>query len=498
MIWDQWLPALVVASSLLPGIAIFFLPEDRRGWRTILNLAGAGLKLVFVVLMLWGVSKGHTYETRYALMPSIDFKLHADSLSLLFVTLSAVLWLLTTVYAIGYLEGSPNRSRFFGFFSLCVSATTGVALAGNLFTFLIFYEMLTLSTYPLVVHRGTEQALRAGHIYLKYTLCGSAVLLLGIVWLSSIVSSLEFTDGGFLGDVDPAHHQSLVMIFALMIVGVGVKAAVVPLHGWLPAAMVAPAPVSALLHAVAVVKAGAFGVVRIVYDVFGVEFCSTLGVTGPLAIAASITIIYGSIRAAYQDDLKRLLAFSTVSQVSYIVLGTAILGPIATTGGIVHLVHQGLMKITLFFCAGNLAETLEIHRVSQMNGVGRRMPWTMAAFTIGAFGMIGVPPTAGFISKWYLATGAAAAEQPWFIVVLIISSLLNAGYFLPIIYAVWFKEPAGPWPADYRFGQLETRATLLGPTLVTAFLVVAVGLLANVPFSPLDWAKMIVAREYGP
>ena len=319
-----------------------------------------------------------------------------------------------------------------------------------------------------------------------------------MVWLWSSVGSLEFTQGGFLGSIDPRQHRSLVAIFTLMIVGVGVKAAVVPLHGWLPTAMVAPAPVSALLHAVAVVKAGAFGVVRIVYDVFGVEFCSTLGVTGPLAVAAAITILYGSIRAAYQDDLKRRLAFSTVSQVSYIVLGTAMLGPIATTGGIVHLVHQGLMKITLFFCAGNLAETLEIHRVSEMNGVGRRMPWTMAAFTVGAFGMIGVPPTAGFISKWYLATGAAAADQPWFIVVLVGSSFLNAFYFLPIVYAAWFQPPTGRPPAVRRFGRLETRLTLLGPPLVTAFLIVATGLLADAPFSPLDWAKLIVAREYRP
>ncbi len=499
MIWDQWLPALVVASSLLPGIVIFFLPEDRGGWRTFLNLAGAVLKLVFVAIMLWGVSREHTFETSYVLLPGLEFKLHADALSLLFVTLSAVLWLLTTVYAIGYLEGSPNRSRFFGFFSLCVCATTGVALAGNLFTFLIFYEMLTLATYPLVVHRGTEQSIRAGRIYLVYTLLGSAALLLGVVWLSSIVGSLDFTEGGFLGGVDPAHHTSLVVIFALMIVGVGVKAALVPMHGWLPAAMVAPAPVSALLHAVAVVKAGAFGVVRIVYGVFGVGFCSTLGVTGPLAVLAAVTIIYGSIRAAYQDDLKRRLAFSTISQVSYIVLGVAILGPLATTGGIVHLVHQGLMKITLFFCAGNLAETLGIHRVSEMNGVGRRMPWTMVAFTVGALGMIGVPPTAGFISKWYLATGAAEAEQPWFILVLVISSLLNAVYFLPIVYAAWFKQPAGPWPADRRFGgRFETRITLLVPPLLTAFLIVAAGLLANAPFSPLAWVKLIVAREYGP
>jgi len=349
----------------------------------------------------------------------------------------------------------------------------------------------------LVVHRGTEESIRAGCMYLGYTLCGSAALLLGVVWLSSVVGSLGFTEGGLLGRADPADHAALVTIFTLMIVGVGVKAAIVPLHGWLPAAMVAPAPVSALLHAVAVVKAGAFGIVRIVYDVFGVEFCATLGVTGPLAIAAAVTIIYGSIRAAYQDDLKRLLAFSTVSQISYIVLGTAILGPLAATGGIVHLVHQGVMKITLFFCAGNLAETLGIRRVTEMNGVGRRMPWTMAAFTVGALGMIGVPPTAGFISKWYLAIGAAAADQPWFILVLVISSLLNAAYFLPIVYAVWFKQPAGPWSAARRCGRLETRPTLLAPPLLTAFLIVAIGLLANVPFSPLDWAKLIVAQEYG-
>ena len=498
MMWDQWLPALVVATSLIPGIAIFFLPEERHGWRTFLNLGGAGLKCALVALMLWGVSQERVYEARYTLLPGVDFKLYADSLSLLFVTLSAILWLLTTVYAIGYLEGSPNRSRFFGFFSLCVSATMGVALAGNLFTFLIFYEMLTLATYPLVVHRGTQQALRAGCVYLMYTLCGSAVLLLGVIWLSSIADSLEFAKGGFLGGASPTQHKALAAIFALMIVGVGVKAAIAPLHGWLPIAMVAPAPVSALLHAVAVVKAGAFGVLRIVYHVFGVELCSTLGVTGPLAVAAAVTIIYGSIRAVFQDDLKRRLAFSTISQVSYIMLGAAILGPLATTGGIVHLVHQGLMKITLFFCAGNLAETLEIHYVSQMNGVGRRMPWTMAAFTVGAFGMIGAPPTAGFMSKWYLASGAAAAEQPGFIVVLAISSLLNAAYFLPIVYVAWFKQPAGPWPADYHLGRFETRATLLGPPLVTAFLILAVGLLANMPFSPLDWAKMIVAREYGP
>jgi len=269
------------------------------------------------------------------------------------------------------------------------------------------------------------------------------------------------------------------------------------LHGWLPKAMVAPAPVSALLHAVAVVKAGAFGIIRVVYDVFGIEYSAQLGLTLPLAIVAAMTIIYGSARALYQDDLKRRLAYSTVSQVSYIALGVATVGPIATIGGVVHLVHQGLMKITLFFCAGNLAETLGIHQISEIDGVARRMPWTMAAFTMGALGMIGVPPLAGFVTKWHLGTGALAAGQEWVVLVLVASSLLNAAYFLPILYAAWFKEPNGAWPDERPGGRLETHWMLLLPPLVTAFLVLGVGLLANAPFSPLEWTRLIAEREYG-
>jgi len=324
------------------------------------------------------------------------------------------------------------------------------------------------------------------------------LLLIGTIWLYTLSGTLEFTARGFLSNLDSSHHSALVVIFGLLIAGLGVKAALVPLHGWLPQAMVAPAPVSALLHAVAVVKAGAFGIVRVVYDVYGIEFSAGLGVTLPLAIVAAVTIIYGSMRALFQDDLKRRLAFSTVSQVSYIALGIAVVGPVATIGGLVHLVHQGVMKITLFFCAGNLAETLGIHKVSEMNGVGRRMPWTMAAFTVGAFGMIGVPPLAGFISKWYLGLGALEAGQSWVIFILAGSSLLNAGYFLPILYAAWFQAPSAPWPAERSFGRRETAWTLLAPPLVTALLTLAVGLLASVPFSPLRWARFITTLEYAP
>ena len=498
MNWDAMLPLLILASSLVPGLIIFFLPEDAVRTRIGLNMGGALIKVLLVGFVLWGVFNGHHYETRLPFLPGLDLVLRADSLSILFITLSTVLWLVTTVYAIGYLENSPHRSRFFGFFSLCVTATVGVALAGNMLTFILFYELLTLATYPLIVHRGTEEAHRAGRTYLIYTIMGGALLLVGTVWLYGLAGSLEFTHRGFVSALVDTHRSSLIIIFVLLISGLGVKAALVPFHGWLPQAMVAPAPVSALLHAVAVVKAGAFGIVRVVYDVYGIEFAAGLGVTLPLAILAAITIIYGSVRALMQDDLKRLLAFSTVSQISYIILGIAVVGPIATIGGLVHLVHQGVMKITLFFCAGNLAETLGIHKISEMNGVGRRMPWTMAAFTVAAFGMIGAPPLTGFVSKWYLGLGALEAGQEWVIFVLVGSSLLNAAYFLPILHSAWFKKPVGNWPAERSFGRMETALTLLIPTVTTACLVVMLGLLASAPFSPLQWARFITTQEYAP
>lgn len=495
---DAWLPLGVVLSSFLPGLVIFFLAESRIRLRTALNLAGALVKIAFIGVMLWGVVNAHQYVFSHTVLPGIELVLRADALALLFVTLSAVLWLFTTVYAIGYLEGSPHRSRFFGFFSLCVTATVGVAMAGNLFTFLLFYELLTLSTYPLVVHRGSAQALRAGHVYLCYTLGGGALLLVGTVWLYELAGQVDFVHGGSLAALPPETAGQLQIVFLLLIAGVGVKAALVPLHGWLPQAMVAPAPVSALLHAVAVVKAGAFGIVRVVYEVYGVEFAQSLGLLLPLALAASVTIVWGSVRALHQDDLKKRLAYSTVSQVAYIALGVALFGPVGTIGGVVHLVHQGIMKITLFFCAGNYAETLGIHKVSEMDGVGRRMPWTTLAFSVGAFGMIGVPPLAGFVSKWYLGLGALEAGMPWVLAVLAASSLLNAAYFLPILHRALFRPVPHAWPAEHipqRRGW-ETAPLLLLPPLATAAATLLAGLFAATALSPLDWATLIADREY--
>ncbi|MGE4294639.1 MAG: complex I subunit 5 family protein [Campylobacterales bacterium] len=489
------LPLWILLTSLAAGIVIFFLPEDKSRARTFLNLFAAGVKLVFVGLLIAQVAQGIGHETRFELLPGIDLLLRADAFSVLFVTLSAALWLATTVYAVGYLEHSPDRSRFFGFFSLCVTATMGIALSGNLLSFLFFYELLTLATYPLIVHRETPGSLAAGRVYLLYTLGGGALALLGTAWLYALAGNVEFAAGGALApSLIQEHGASLWAIFLLLFFGFGVKAALFPLHGWLPKAMIAPAPVSALLHAVAVVKAGAFGIVRLIYDIFGVTQAQAMGLLSLVAVLASITILYASFRALFQDELKKRLAYSTISQVSYIVLGTALFGPAGTVGGIVHLVHQGLLKITLFFCAGNLAETLGIHRVSQMQGVARRMPLTMAAFAFAAAGMIGLPLTAGFVTKWYLGLGAIESGAWWALFVLGISTLLNAAYFLPILFTAWFKKPPHPHGAIGAFK--ESSGWLLWPTLATALLALLSGLFAGADYGTLYWASVLTDLEY--
>jgi multicomponent Na+:H+ antiporter subunit D len=501
MNWKVMIPILLPLSSFIPAVLILMIREEQKALRTTVNLLGAIIKLFLVGVIAFGVYSGFVFEARFPLVGDLDFILRVDGLSLLFVALSAVLWLLTTIYAIGYLEGSPYRKRFFCFFSLCVTATMGISLAGNLITLLIFYEMLTLVTYPLVVHRGTEKALRAGRVYLVYTLTGGTLFLMGTAWIHVLAGPVEFVPGGSLGPYITDHARQLTAIFIVMMIGFGVKCALVPLHGWLPKAMVAPAPVSALLHAVAVVKAGAFGIVRLIYNVFGTDTAENLGLLEPLSYLAAFTILYGSVRALFQVDIKRRLAYSTISQLSYIVLGLCLWGPIGTIGALVHLVHQGMMKITLFFCAGNLAEELGIHRVDQLNGVGRRMPWTMIAFSVAALGMIGIPPGAGFISKWYLGSGAASAHEYGFIAVLCASSILNAAYFLPMIQAAWFRQPSEHMQEELQKrkpGHPEISPLLLWPTVVTAIMSLSAGVFAASPISPLGAARMIVERVYFP
>ncbi|NLS10819.1 monovalent cation/H+ antiporter subunit D family protein [Nesterenkonia sp. MY13] len=498
---NDLLPLILVLLSVSVAVVIFPLPEQAARLRSTVNIAGAVTKVVLVMLLVpVVVAEGARPEFSIPFLPTgdgeaIPLVLRVDPLALFFAGLSALLWLLTTIYAIGYLKGKPNRSRFFGFFSLCVAATVGLSFSGNLITFLVFYELLTLVTYPLVAHWGDEKSLQAAKLYMRYALGGGVAVLIGVVWLTMEAGPVDFAEGGAadVAELAATSPGLAALIFVLLIGGLGVKSALVPLHSWLPAAMVAPAPVSALLHAVAVVKAGVFGIVRVVDDVYGIEVAWELGVLTPLLVIASFTVIYGSYQALRQSEIKKRLAFSTVSQVSYVVLGVTMFSMAATAGGVVHLVHQGIMKITLFFCAGLFAEAMGAHKISELRGAGRRMPWTSVAFTIGAFGMIGLPPTAGFISKWQLGLGALESPHPWVLAVLVVSSLLNAAYFLPVVWLIWFGETPDPETDDDAAGGTKVRepAMLLVPAVCTAVITVGVGVAASLTFAPLEIARFI-------
>ncbi|MBE0416306.1 MAG: monovalent cation/H+ antiporter subunit D family protein [Coriobacteriia bacterium] len=498
MTWETTALVIAVTAPFVTAVLIFALGERRDAARSGVNLAGAALTVAAVVTAAGAAVAGapDAYPTAGIALLDIGFGLRADLLGVLFAVIAGVLWLITTVYAIGYMSRASDRARFFGFFSVCVGSAIGIALSANLLTFFIFYETLTLATYPLVVHSGTPAALKGGRTYLTYALPAGGALAVGVVWLNLLTGPVEFAAGGSL---DPAlattHPGSLVAIFALLMLGLGVKAALFPLHGWLPAAMVAPAPVSALLHAVAVVKAGVFGIARVVLEVYG-PLGPELGVTQALAVVAGFTIIFGSVRALAQDDFKKRLAFSTVAQLSYITLGVALASPIAVAGGIAHLAHHAAMKITMFFTAGAVAEEVKAYRVSEFDGLGRRMPLTMAAFSLAAIGIVGVPPVAGFTSKWLLGIGSIDAGSGWVIAVLGISSVLNAAYFFPIIHRAWFRTPKPEWAHGPAAGRPEGDMRMIVPLVITAAIGLAMGVFAGMDLSPASWAQTIAGWEF--
>jgi len=470
---------------------LVFLMGRNAFWRAFWSLSAAALKLIVVFSMLPGTLRGTVYV--YKLLdftPGIGLGFRADALGMFFAIVSSTLWLITTVYAIGYMKGEHAQVRFFGFFALCVSATVGIAFAENLLTLFLFYETLTICTYPLVIHEETPEAMKAGRKYLTYTLLGGAFVLLGSVMTYSMAGTLTLSKPGILSMSSGV--TALSWLFAALVIGFGVKAAIMPLHGWLPSAMVAPTPVSALLHAVAVVKAGAFGLLRVFYNVFGVAVLRELPIVDWLAYLAVFTILAGSFIAIFQDNFKRRLAYSTISQLSYIVLGATLLTPFGATAAIAHIANQAFAKITMFFVAGSVQRTTGKTQIHELAGIGYRMPWTMAAFTVAALSFVGMPLFAGFVSKWYLSLGAFEAGKPWFAVVMIASSLLNAAYWLPVVYLAYFKAPPG---ATLRID--EAQPMLLWPTLICAAYVIMLGLTTQVPGLPFSLAQAAVRFVFG-
>lgn len=400
---------------------------------------------VSLIWVVWGLlpllmDGGRPSVEVSELMPGLSIAFTVEPLGMLFAALASGLWLINSLYSVGYMRGNneKNQTRFYACFALSLSATMGIAFAGNLFTLFLFYELLTLSTYPLVTHKGDAATVRSARIYLGVLLSTSIGLFLpAIIWTYTVAGTGDFTAGGILAG--KLNDPEIGLLLALFVFGIG-KAAVMPVHKWLPAAMVAPTPVSALLHAVAVVKAGVFAVTKIIVYIFGIEFLFAAPSSQWLLYAAAFTIITASLVALKQTNIKRLLAYSTIAQLSYVVMAAAILKPLAEVGAAIHMVAHAFGKITLFFAAGAIYVASKKTEIAQLRGIGKRMPWTMAAFTIGALSMIGVPPTGGFVSKWYILAGAFEANNLVAVFTIIGSTVLNAAYFLPILYMVWFEK----------------------------------------------------------
>jgi multicomponent Na+:H+ antiporter subunit D len=404
------------------------------------------------------------------LSPGLGLGLRVEPLGMLFALVATGLWIVNSLYSIGYMRGNAeqHQTRFYVCFAVAIGSAVGLAFSSNLVTLFLFYELLTLSTYPLVTHHGTEEDMKAGRVYVGM-LVGTSVcfLLFAIVWTWVLTGTTDFRAGGILHGV--VQGPFIGILLALYMYGIG-KAALMPLHRWLPAAMVAPTPVSALLHAVAVVKAGVFSVVKVITYTFGLGLLSSTSATQWLMIVAGATIVLASVVALQQDNLKRRLAYSTISQLSYVVLAASLFTPVALIGAALHIVVHAFGKITLFFAAGSIYTAAHKTEVSQLDGIGRRMPWTMAAFTVGALSMIGVPPTGGFISKWFIIDGALDGAHWFALVVIVVSTVLNAGYFLPIVYRAFLKpltehdqhHPHGeaPWPMVLALSITATLALL--------------------------------------
>lgn len=471
---------LIKAALLLPLAAAFLSFKIKDPNKRDLSTIVIAIALFLLTLNVFDlkVNEGKVLEYKFAnFVEGIPIYFNIDYLGVLFSLLASFLWIVTMVYSIGYMRGNkePDQNRFFGFFGLSIFATIGIAFSGNLLTLFIFYEVLTLSTYPLVTHSGSDEAKQKGRVYLGVLLFTSVLFLLPAIIITYFISgSLDFASKPLLGnDIKPVYIGLLLLTYVW---GVG-KTAVMPFHKWLPSAMVAPTPVSALLHAVAVVKAGLFTILKIVVYVFGVENLQNFSTTFPLSVnwmawLALFTIITASIIALKQDNLKLRLAYSTISQLSYVVLAAGMFNTKALIGGTFHIAAHAFAKITLFFVAGAIYTASKKKYVSELGGIAKRMPITCICFSIGVISMVGLPPTAGVISKFYLIQGAHQSNE-LFVFGLVISTILNAMYFLPIVFAMFFEKETVKAVGNYRNHGEAPKQILIAIT-ITAIMTVAI------------------------
>jgi multicomponent Na+:H+ antiporter subunit D len=483
-------PAIMLAVIGIPALGALLIaashsrPNLREGATL---LTAAAMFATVCALVPQALAGARPATEAWTVLPGASLQLALEPLGMMFALVASFLWIVNSLYSIGYMRGNdePRQTSFYVCFAVALAATAGIAFAANLFTLFLFYEILTLSTYPLVVHKQSPEAIRAGRTYLVLLLGSSIVLFLtAIAWIYVRSGTGDFRPGGIVAGVfTPGETGVLLALFAFGIA----KAAIMPMHRWLPAAMVAPTPVSALLHAVAVVKAGVFSIVKVIVYVMGVENLAHAGTGDWLIYVAGATVIIASLIALAQDNLKRRLAYSTVSQLSYVVLAAIVLTPLSIAGAALHIAAHAFGKITLFFAAGSIYTAAHKTEVSELDGIGWRMPWTMGAFAVGALSMIGIPPTAGFVSKWVILSAAADAGQTFVLAVIVISTLLNAAYFVPIIYAAFFKmkgREAGP----HGGGHGEAPWPIVAALVMTAIGTIALFLM---PAMPLALARQI-------
>jgi multicomponent Na+:H+ antiporter subunit D len=456
---------LAIAIPLIAGLLILLFHRHAQ-LREASSLLSAVLLFVFTLQYIGSESLGTTH-TLFTITPGLTLAFHIEPLGLMFALLASFLWIITTIYSIGYMRGNQekNQTRFYLFFALSIAATMGIAFAANLATLFIFYEALTLCTFPLVTHKQNADAQAGGRTYLGILLGTSIVFFLTAIVITWIQAGrLDFIPGGILEGT--MGKTGVVILFTLFMFGVG-KAALMPFHRWLPAAMVAPTPVSALLHAVAVVKAGVFSVLKITVYIFGIDFVADQNASDWILYIAVATMLIASVIALRQDNFKARLAYSTISQLSYIVIGAALSSPLAALGGAMHIVTHAFGKITLFFCAGAVYTATKFTQISQLNGLGRRMPFTFSAYLLASLSIIGLPPLVGSWSKWFLIEGSMSTQNYIVLIAFGLSTLLNCAYLLPVAVNAFFKLP-DPGLDGTRPGIKEAPIASVVPLCLTA------------------------------